>query len=409
MWRNSENVERVCGRVFLIVFLFALPVVWVRVFLGGKTDPFENESRYANEMPALNAKNVWHGTFQKDIESAISDQIPSSESIRDKVLSLDGAIFENLSWLSKRQGTKYHLVADNMFAYGDYEYLLRPQLSQNWLNFKNSDSEESAKIREVLTKSNDYYSNLPIRNKYIYYVTTDQAVNFDHPENDFVEQIVSFYPSFKYDKLKINSIEDYAKYYQKNDHHWNYEGSYKGYTEIIKMMLGKDEKVLEPAEKVVFDYDGQGSKSKGAHFFKFKEKWTAYRFDLPAHETTVDGEKREYGDQDKYFNVPGYRNGTGNLAYGDFYGYDFGVINYDYKNTDKPNLVMIGHSDTNAINALVASHFNKTWIIDPRFCSREQFEEILSKNHVDYLLITPNTSDFIPELISVPKGYESAV
>ena len=85
------------------------------------------------------------------------------------------------------------------------------------------------------------------------------------------------------------------------------------------------------------------------------------------------------------------------------------VGNYDYKNTDKPNLVMIGHSDTNAINALVASHFNKTWIIDPRFCSREQFEEILSKNHVDYLLITPNTSDFIPELISVPKGYESAV
>ena len=410
MWRNDKNIEHVCGRVFLALFLLALPAVWVRLFFGGKIDAFENESRFANEMPKVGAEAIWRGEFQTALESGLSDQMPGSETIRNKLLAFDDLIFDGLSWVSARKGSKYQLVADDMYSYDNHDYLLRPLLKSDWINFKNSDSETSKKIRDALEKSAKYYGSLSIENKFIYYVTTDQAIDFDNPESNYINDILSYYPSFKADYLEIPDFDTYAKYYLKNDHHWNYEGSYTGYKEIIKLMLGKDEKVLEPTEKVVFNYDAQGSKSRGAHFFEYKEKFTAYRFDLGEHVTKINGEiQDEYGSQNRFFNEPELRNGQGDITYGDFYGLDPAVVEIDYNQPDKPNLIMIGYSDTNAINNLVASHFNKTWAIDPRFCTRSEFEQIVSENKIDYLLLVPNTSVFIEEMLEEPKGYEGVI
>ncbi len=408
MWRDSQKVERVCGRVFLFLFLFSLPLVWVRIFLGGKTDAFDNEMRFAEKMPELNAHTFLHGEFQDQIEGVLADQMPASETIRNKKLGFDDLIFDNMSWIAKKKDSNYRLVGDNIYVYKDYDYLLRPLLKETWTNFKNNDSEESAKIRDVLEKSNNYYSNLPIENKYIYFITTDQALDFDHlGESTFIDQIASYYPSFKSARLNIPDFDTYMKYYLRNDHHWNYEGSYTGYKDIVRLMLGDDEKVLEPTEKVVFNYNTYGSKSLNSHFYKFHENFTAYRFDLVEHDTYVNGQqKEEYGDQEAFRKNPNLRDDLGGIGYGNYYGLDYAVVNYEFKQPEKGNLIMIGHSDTNAINTLVASHFNKTWVIDPRFCSREEFEKIISENEIDYLLLAPNTSDFIPEMQVDPKGYE---
>ena len=411
MWRDSQKVERVCGRVFLILFLFALPLVWVRIFLGGKIDAFDNEMRFADTMPELNAHTVLHGEFQEQIEGVLADQMPASETIRAKKLGFDDLIFDNLSWIARKKDSNYRLVGDDVYVYKDYDYLLRPLLKDTWTNFKYNDSEESAKIRNVLERSNNYFGNLPIKNKYIYIITTDQAVDFDHlGESSYVDQILSYYPSFKSSRLEIPDFDTYMKYYLRNDHHWNYEGSYTGYKDIIKLMLGEDEKVMEPVEKVVFDYNTFGSKSMNSHYYKFKEKFTAYRFDFAEREVEINGNKTdEYGDQEKHFKQRDLRSELGSIGYGNFYGLDPAVVHYNYKQPEKSNLIMIGHSDTNAINGLVASHFNETWVIDPRFCSRAEFEKIISENNIDYLLLAPNTSDFIPEMQDEPKGYEGAI
>jgi hypothetical protein len=409
MWRNNEKLERVCGRVFLVIFLLSLPLVWLRLFIGGKTDAFEDESRYAKRMPEINAKDIWLGNFQEDLEKSLADQMPASESARKATMTFDGAIFDNLSWLAARKGSNYHLVANKVYAYKDYDYLLRPKLPASQTNFKNDDSEESREIRRIAETSSEYYNNLTIRNKYYYDITNDQAFDFDHPSNDYMDLRASYYPEFMQSRLEIPDFNTYTKYYMKNDHHWNYEGAYQGYKDIIRLMLGDNEELLKPAEKVVFNYNAQGSKSKTAHFYKYVEKFTAYHFELREHETFVNGDKHEYGNQTEYFEDNNLRNGTGDITYGDFYGLDTAVIHYDYKQPEKSNLIMIGFSDSNAINALVASHFNKTWVIDPRFCSRNEFEQIVSKNSVDYLLLLPNTSSIIPKLVEQPRGYDDAV
>jgi len=410
MWRNSCKIERVCGRVFLLLFLMVPIAIWGRIFLGGKKDVFDNENRYATKLPEITAKNLWNGTFQDKLEDALADQAPKSELIRDKKIGLDNRVFKELSWISIRKGSNYRLIGNDMFQYKDYDYLLTSHLKPTWIDYEKKNTADSEKIRNELIASGEYYGNLPIRNKYIYYITTDRGVDFDHPEEKSVPDGLKYYSGFKYAELSIPDIETYTKYYYKNDHHWNYEGSYAGYKDIIRLTLGEDEPIKEPVEKVVFNYNAVGSKSKGAHLFGFKEKFTAYRFNFEDHDTIQDGSiKSEYGNQDKYFNDPTYRNGSGEITYGAFYGLDISVVQYDYHNESKPNLIMIGYSDTNAINNLVASHFNKTWVIDRRFCSLDKFEKIVSDNNIDYLLLIPRSNDFIRTLRVEPKGYDDAL
>jgi hypothetical protein len=251
---------------------------------------------------------------------------------------------------------------------------------------------------------------LPIKNKYIYIATTDGIVDFDNPSKtqDYINNYSAYYPDFKISNLKIDSYLDYKKYFFKNDHHWNYEGSYQGYKDIISLILGEKEKVLKPIEKVTFNYDTLGSKKRSAYPFPSEEKFTAYRFEYPKHKSFVDGYQVEYGYQEGYFEDSELRNGSGDLYYGYFYGPDVSVVEYDFSNKKKGNLMMIGYSDTNAINTLVASHFNKTWIIDTRFCSLATFNKIVSENKIDYLLLVPNGSGgrYIPKPTNTPRGYD---
>ncbi|MDO4729607.1 MAG: hypothetical protein Q4A96_00175, partial [Candidatus Saccharibacteria bacterium] len=253
------------------------------------------------------------------------------------------------------------------------------------------------------------YSSLPIKDKYIYIVTTDGIVDFDNPSKtqDYINNYSAYYPDFKISNLKIDSYLDYKKYFFKNDHHWNYEGSYQGYKDIISLILGEKEKVLKPIEKVTFNYDTIGSKRRLAWPFLSEEKFTVYRFNFPSHKTKVDGQSIEYGWQEDYFTNPELRNGSGDLIYGYFYGPDTSVVEFNFDHKKKGNLMIIGYSDTNTINMLVASHFNKTWVIDTRFCSLATFNKIITENKIDYLLLVPNGSGgrYIPKPVDNPKGY----
>ena len=375
-------------------------MVWVRLFMfGEKVDPFEVEARHAEKMPTLTMDNFLNGTFQDELESALSDQMPTSEKTRSGFLTTKHIIFDNLSWISNRKNSKYRLVADDIYLYGGDDNLV-----VNSLDKKNLYLEQNASDIAI---SADYYSKLPITNKYQYVITTDDVKNFDDVNDSYIEKLASYYPSFKQSSLSIPDYDTYARYFLKTDHHWNYKGAYQGYKDIIKLMLGTKEPVMEPAEKVDFKYDVVGSRSRIAFFMNIQESFSAYRFAFPEHDTYISGQRSEYGMQKSYFDDPALRNGTGEINYGIFYGPDVDIVEYDFKQPEKQNLLMIGFSDTNAINELVASHFNKTWIIDTRFCSRAKFEEIISENNIQNLLLLPNGRAYIPIMPIEAKGYDS--
>ena len=72
------------------------------------------------------------------------------------------------------------------------------------------------------------------------------------------------------DYLRIGSLEEYGRYFYTTDHHWNYRGSYAGYCQIVRMLLGEDEPVIEPAETVTFPVKFPSLRKTGR---LFRQRW----------------------------------------------------------------------------------------------------------------------------------------
>ena len=88
--------------------------------------------------------------------------------------------------------------------------------------------------------------------------------------------------------------------------------------------------------------------------------------------------------------------------YAEFYGYDFGEVVFDYKNNND-NLLILSNSFSNPINTLLASHFNKTYVIDPRYYKLEgskfNYRNYIEKHKIDKVLIMGNITFFNDENI----------
>ena len=168
------------------------------------------------------------------------------------------------------------------------------------------------------------------------------------------------------DYLRIGSLEEYGRYFYTTDHHWNYRGSYAGYCQIVRMLLGEDEPVIEPAETVTFPVKFNGSLNKNSHRNDSREDFTVYRFDYPEMKLEIDGKPKDrYGNQEAYF-AGRYSKASYVNHYNSFYGGEAGLIHVETDRTDRGTLVLFSNSQSDALNLLLASHFHHTYIVDLR-------------------------------------------
>ena len=65
-----------------------------------------------------------------------------------------------------------------------------------------------------------------------------------------------------FDHLKYSTYEQFCDYFYTTDHHWNYKGSYQGYQDIVRMLLGQEEEILVPADVFVCKQIFNGLHSK---------------------------------------------------------------------------------------------------------------------------------------------------
>ena len=384
MEEKSSGLERVCGRVFLIIFLLFLPIVWVRYFVLGPKGIIEKEYRGANALPILSVREFAKEDFDRRFEDALIDLMPAGEELKDFALGARNVFYKQLSWITINPNSGYRPIGNQVYTYDNHDYLLWHKSDDSF--FKN--------VSQKAVDAADFYNQIPIREKYVYVVTVDRGVDFDHPQNDLVEKISKYYKDFKVDSLDVPDFETYMRFFMRNDHHWNYEGAYQGYKDVIKLILGEKEPIKQPEQKVVFNYSANGSKSRIGNFYEFDEKFTAYEFNLGSYTSYVNYEKEPYGAQEKYFNDPELRNGIGVITYGEFYGDDYKIVEFDFNQPARKNLLLVGFSDTNAVNCIIASHFNKTFVTDPRKMTKKEFLDLIDDNKIDALLLMPNTGTF---------------
>lgn len=348
------------------------------------------ENRSANKVGTFTLEKYLDGVYQKEFSNALNDQVPLQGRMK-KTYNYLNSFYEKVM-VSKTFGDesgRYISFKDGLLFEDSivYEPSDLEVIKQNLDN----------KVQNIDTKVKEH----PNVDFYVYYIEKDTDIDFETNN-----KIGAFeYLSEKFQKqnipvagLKINNFDDFKKDFYKTDHHWNCYGSYRGYTEVMKM-LNMDDEILEPENEIVLkDYVLSGSKAAGIGVTGiFTESFPVYQFQYPQMDIKIDGEKAvDYGKQQEYIN--GKTNGK-EISYGEFYGWDNGEIVFDTHNTEKENLLVIGESYDNAILKLLASHFEKTFSIDLRnyertFGSKFQFSQYVKDNNIDKVLLIGNIDYF---------------
>ena len=268
----------------------------------------------------------------------------------------------------------------------------------NGLEYKISKPENYTDLPMVEQQAKNLYETLedyPDVRSYVYLVNSSRTVNLKEDVTavpPVYQAIQKYFTKSTTDYLHLDSLEQYAEYYYTTDHHWNYQGSYAGYCQIIRMLLGEDEPVLEPEETITFPVKFNGSLNNKQGADNSKEQFTAYRFSYPKMKIVINGVRQaSYGNQDLYFAGKYTRMEKVN-HYAKFYGGDYGMVHIETDQTDSGTLVMFSNSFSNAINLLLASHFHHLWIVDFRYYLAGldpdfHLKDILAEDNVQVLVL----------------------
>ncbi|MDO4730132.1 MAG: hypothetical protein Q4A96_02955, partial [Candidatus Saccharibacteria bacterium] len=165
MKRRARRLEDKCRIVFLLAFILVISITPIKLFfLGPKDKALWLEGRKTTQPPTFTIDSFLSGDYQNRLEESLADQTPASEYIKQKYLLSKNKVFNTISpYLVPK--SNYTLVADDLFIYDGDDYLVHKY------------SDNLSELETDILESNDFYSSLPIKNKYIYIVTTDGIVD----------------------------------------------------------------------------------------------------------------------------------------------------------------------------------------------------------------------------------------
>lgn len=376
--------------VFLIFLFLLISLVKTLVF---PNDINTYENRKANVVSPVSATAFSDGSFQDSVENALSDQAFFSQKIK-KIYNLTLSVY------------MYHAVAplktfseDNYVKIGAHYLYGRDNLLFEPYVF----SQLTERLDARAQLYNSVFEKYSDTDFYVYYIEKDTDLNFEKNEKMYVYDYLAermTLPESNRGVFRIDNFEDFDKYFYETDHHWKAEGSKLGYEQVIKMLLGEDEPLIQPTSYIkIENNDFSGSKTTSAMTGSFFEPFWVYEYNYTPMTITENGVPIEdYGCQTAYIN------GTkkDSISYGLFYGGDSGEIIFDTSRPEKENILIIGESYDNAILKLVASHFNRTVSIDLRsyenyMGKKFSLEDCIKTNSIDKVLLIGNVDYYLSD------------
>ena len=385
LFKVKRNKNSLTNFIFLLI-LSAYLLLGLSSTILGRKDINYYENRTAYKLPSFNLNDILAGEYQNNIEYAFSDQIPGASNMKKAYNFINGVSSISIVrfTLNDSYNNKYINLGNGTVMFGKEQNLV---YYPGYINYSKED------YQNRVSSINKTLENTEV-DTYIYYIEKDTDVYFETNEkNDVYTFLKENINSDKLYRYEINNFDEFNKYFYKTDHHWNYKGSYKAYTELVKILT--TDEPLDYTDEFCINKKFSGSKAtfSGASQL-FKEKFCAYKFDFPDYDIYINGEENDYGKQDYLFD-----NRDESVSYGTFYGWDDGEIIFDTHNLDKENILIVGESYDNAILKLLASHFNKTFSIDLRNYERENgkkfnYKEYLEKNDIDKVLLIGNIDYF---------------
>jgi len=395
--RRFFMAKRIINAVFIsLVLIFLSAGLLKTAFFPNDINKLEN--RKANKLPTLSLSAFLDGSYQGGVRDALSDQVFFAENMKELYNKVNSA-FVKLSVSSAASSTvmsevREYIKVDDMNLYGEnYDHILYNPTVFEWV---------VDMLNVNIEGFNGIISALPETDFYLYYVEKETDINFVTGEKSGIFEYLSEninIPAEREARFEVSDFAEFSKCFYRTDHHWNQEGSYRGYIQLLDL-LGINEKAIEKGEKIKLSGSFAGSKTQSPGVSSFKEDFYAYKLSYPEMTITQNGEEtKDFGMQSEYFEK---KADLPHVTYGNFYGGDMGEIIFDTGNTEKDSILIVGESYDNAILKLLASHFYKTYSIDMRFYNAYMgkdfnISEYVKQHSIDKVLLIGNIDFFINE------------
>ncbi len=386
---EKTTAQKIIGLLFIIAILAIMVVGMIMTFFFPK-EINEYENRYANKVTSPTLSSLNDQSFQDSIEDALSDQIPFAEDAKKLYNDVTSGYLNRLLAPIMKNAPKKYVPYSSLWLFGEENIVYSTQKFHYVENLLN----------DRATLLNSVFEKNPELDFYVYYVEKDTDINFETNEKvNAREHIISQLniPEENKGSFEIDSFDTFKEYFYKTDHHWNYKGSYKGYTDCIELLGIKDEPIEPKSEINLGKFSGSKGAAVGASLDQFSDELTVYTFDLPERTVTSNGMiMPSYTASTEAFKDP-----SATVSYAAYYGIDVGNLTFSTGDPAKENIVVIGESYDNAILELLASHFNNTYSIDLRHYERtvgKKFvlSEYVEGKDIDKVLLIGN-SDFFTD------------
>lgn len=219
--------KKAVNAVFIGGILLVLLAGLVRTALFPKEiNAYEN--RYAEKIAPLTVEGWLDGSFQDSVDKALSDQVQLAQYCK-KLFNLTSSHYlkaVSAPILPRCQGRYVNFSGSLLFnGYVTYPYRNLSDLTE--------------RLDSKADNYNQYFAAHPELDFYVYYIEKDTDVNFQTGErvgvSDYILDRLEL-PESRMGRFEIDGFEAFSARFYRTDHHWNLDGSYQGYTELLKLL-----------------------------------------------------------------------------------------------------------------------------------------------------------------------------
>ena len=360
---KNNKITTIVFIIILFGFMLFYPISFVLINKGIIKPYISNYYDIVDGNGIIGKYNAKVTNIKNNINTKLTNYLIGYSTINQYYHSLKNTLSFGNNNGFKVLGTNSD--GEYIFKNNDYYVLLTDKNSK----YIEDRIDNNISFYNELSKLTDLYIYLPNRYEFQSINNINSIKDMNKYKNYFLENINS---NIKVFSFEVNNIQEYNNYFYKTDHHWNAYGALKGYQNITNMMN------IEPLKMDAVKSD-----------IKYRGAIAEAVFDINTYDyfTYIDSFKPLVLtiNYKPYFDY-----------YIDYYDGLYKEIIYDNNsNTNNENLLILGDSYSWSIDYIIATSFNKTYVINPKLCDKMNLKEYIQNNNINKVLILQETQTTI--------------
>lgn len=324
----------------------------------------------------------WEDAGFDGITAEHSSEEAQAEAAEEKV----SAEYSNVTEISLH---KVSYGSNERYVLGESDYLILEPRTENG-NSKRAVSQTAKKLNALKTANPD----IPL---YTYFINRATDMDWYRKDGikvfsyaDYFETQLGKNTQIKSGQFKAKDVRHYMETGYKTDFHVNNRGSYEVY-QAIYGMLSSD---LELSPMIIPERENHYENLlfnglEGAAELEFSDEqmdaFRTYSFSLGEYDSYVDGKKTKIGLEKEYEQGKIVRDVDFTHQFS-YYGGQSGVVEFDFHQPEKPNLLLLSDSQGRPSRKLLASHFNRTVFLDDIQYRSMDLQQLIEEKEIGVII-----------------------